>query len=176
MYTFHVNCGSLKEKEKEFLDVIQTNQRLIHKVCRLYTDTRDQHDDLFQEIMTQLWIGYRTFNHESKISTWMYRVALYTAITYIKRVMKMRDSIAEITLEYATEIKDFDEPEEEEILWRAIKQLSDQDRALVTMYIEGIGYREMSQVIGISESNVGVRINRIKSKLKKQVEQWSLTN
>lgn len=173
-HTFHANCGRLaQQKETEFLDIINRNQGIIHRVCRLYTDSRDEHNDLFQEIMTQLWIGYQRFQHDSKVSTWMYRVALYTAITYIKKVMKQRKVMHELMPYQQTAEIPADGDSEEEKLWRAIKQLSDKDRALVTLYLDGMSYQEMSKVIGITESNVGARINRIKKKLKQTVQQWN---
>lgn len=131
----------------------------------MYTDNRMDHEDLFQEILAQLWKGYQNFRGESKVSTWIYRVGLYTAITYIKKVMRERETLNEIS-EPATEIPKTEESNED-LLLNSIKSLNDTDRAFILLYLEDKSYKEMADILGMSESNVGVKLNRIKSKLKK---------
>ena len=154
----------LTKKEAEFLDLMDNHQRVVHSVCRTYTDNRTDHDDLFQEILTQLWQGYDRFQGNSKISTWIYRVSLYTAITYIKKVMKGREF--QQTMKTNTHDLPKSEETDEELLMMAIKRLDESDRAIVLLYLDDKSYKEMAEILGLSESNVGVKLNRIKKKLK----------
>jgi len=154
----------LKKKENDFLKTVDDNQKIIHNVCRIYTDTTDDHHDLFQEILLQLWKGYHNFKGDAKISTWIYRVSLYTAITLIKKVMKAREVHAAIEIEssYQQSLDDT----YEELLHKAIDRLDSNEKALITLYLDNRSYSEMSSILGITESNVGARINRLKNKLK----------
>ncbi len=133
-------------------------------MCRIYTDNTIDHEDLFQEILVQLWKGYANYKGTAKISTWIYRVSLYTAITYIKKVMKTRTIRKETEYESVTHQKT--EESEEELLFVAIKKLEEAERGFILLYLEDKSYKEMSSILGISESNVGVKLNRIKKKLK----------
>ncbi|MEQ8245817.1 RNA polymerase sigma factor [Fulvivirga sp.] len=154
----------MNKNENDFLEIIDDNQKIIHNVCRIYTDTTTDHHDLFQEILLQLWKGYHNFKGDAKVSTWIYRVSLYTAITYIKKVMKERKLNEEVLMESTYEQKD--EDTYEELLQGAIERLNENQKALITLYLDDKSYKEMSSILGISESNVGARINRLKSKLK----------
>ncbi len=154
----------MAKTEEEFLDLIDQNQKLIHNVCRMYTDNVDDHQDLFQEIMVQLWKGYGNFKNESKVSTWMYRVSLYTAISYIKKVIKLREALPHLDLDLSYEQPSL-EPDATQ-LQKAIERLDDGDRAIVLLHLDEKTYKEMADILGISETNVGVRLNRVKKKLK----------
>lgn len=152
------------EKQREFILLIDEYQKILHSVCRIYTDNTIDHEDLFQEILVQLWKGYANYKGTAKISTWIYRVSLYTAITYIKKVMKTRTIRKETEYESVTHQKT--EESEEELLFVAIKKLEEAERGFILLYLEDKSYKEMSSILGISESNVGVKLNRIKKKLK----------
>ncbi|QSE97134.1 RNA polymerase sigma factor [Fulvivirga lutea] len=154
----------MSKSQQEFLEMVDKYQRVIHSVCRMYTDNTIEHEDLFQEILAQLWKGYQRFNFESKVSTWIYRVALYTAITYIKKVMRGREALKHISFSEADNQKETES--DEELLRMAIQKLSESERAFVVLYLEDMSYKEMADILGISESNVGVKLNRIKQKLK----------
>jgi RNA polymerase sigma-70 factor (ECF subfamily) len=158
-----------KDLENKFLSDFETNQNIVHKICRLYTTNQDAHNDLFQEITIQLWKNYSKFRGEAKFSTWMYRVALNTAISLYRkstRTVKTQD----IT-DYAFKIKavDYDETEELQLkaLYNAIRKLNDIDKALIFLYLEDKPYKEISLTLGISEVNARVKMNRAKEKLKK---------
>ncbi|CAM1366992.1 RNA polymerase sigma factor [Tenacibaculum soleae] len=158
-----------KELENKFLSDFEANQNIVHKVCRIYTTNQDAHNDLFQEVTIQLWKNYSKFRGDAKFSTWMYRVALNTAISLYRkstRTVKTRD----IT-EYAFKIKaeDYDETEELQLkaLYNAIRKLNDIDKALIFLYLEDKPYKEISVTLGISEVNARVKMNRAKDKLKK---------
>lgn len=159
----------MKQGDKEhFIAELQKHQNIVHKVCRLYTDSPDAHQDLFQEIAIQLWKAYPKFRGESKLTTWMYRVALNTAIT-LYRKSKRRISTSNIE---DVEFRISEEPVEEgtseqvRLMYGAIKQLNDVDKALVFLYLEDKDYREISDTLGISEVNARVRMNRVKKKLR----------
>lgn len=158
-----------KELENKFLSDFEANQNIVHKICRLYTTNQDAHNDLFQEVTIQLWKNYSKFRGEAKFSTWMYRVALNTAISLYRkstRTVKTQD----IT-DYAFKIKavNYDETEELQLkaLYNAIRKLNDIDKALIFLYLEDNPYKEISVTLGISEVNARVKMNRAKEKLKK---------
>jgi len=154
--------------EKSFLKDINEHQGIILKVCSMYCDDRDDSEDLFQEIVLQLWKSYSGFKGEAKISTWMYRVALNTAITRLRKTKRRPDNqrlgndnfdIAEVAnnrldIQFSAELQ------------QAINMLNRVDRALMMLYLDETSYSEIAEIIGISESNVGVKINRIKNRLK----------
>lgn len=158
-----------KELEHKFISQIQENQNIIHKVCRIYTSDKDSHNDLFQEITIQLWKAYPKFRGDSKFSTWMYRIGLNTAITLYrkkKRTIETQDFSNDL---YKIESANYDATEEEQLklIYKAIQQLNDIDKALILLYLEEKSYPEIAQTLGISEVNVRVKMNRIKSRLKK---------
>lgn len=146
-----------------FLDTIQQHQGILHKLCRLYRDTREDREDLFQEMIYQLWKSYSSFEGHARISTWIYRIALNTAlatfrrkqprITYTDQLPEMSGSSPGAT-------------EQQEQLFAALKQLSDAEKAIIALYLEDMSYQEIADIIGIDENYVGVKLNRIKSKIK----------
>ncbi|WP_413998880.1 RNA polymerase sigma factor [Flavobacterium sp. W1B] len=155
--------------EHSFVKQLQANQNIIHKICRLYTNCEDSHKDLFQEITIQLWKAFPKFRGESKFSTWAYRVALNTAITLYR---KNKRSIATVEYEarqHFTKDVDYNYEEEEQIklMYKAVYELNDIEKALVFMYLEDKDYHEIAETLGISEVNARVKMNRIKGKLKK---------
>jgi RNA polymerase sigma-70 factor (ECF subfamily) len=155
--------------EESFVKQLKANQNIIHKICRLYTSDEDAHKDLFQEITIQLWKAFPKFRGDSKFSTWAYRVALNTAITlYRKSVKTIKTSEFDNTRHFIKQ-EDYNYEEEEQIklLYKAVQQLSDIEKALVFMYLEDKDYHEISETLGITEVNARVKMNRIKGKLKK---------
>ncbi len=157
-----------KELEHKFIVEFEQNQNIIHKVCRIYTSNSDAHNDLFQEIAIQLWKAYPKFRGESKLSTWMYRIGLNTAITLYR---KSKRSIVTQDFEsvlYRIESTSYDDTEEEQLklMYKAIHQLTDIDKALIFLYLEDVNYKEIAETMGITEVNARVRMNRIKTRLK----------
>lgn len=157
-----------KELEHQFVTELQDNQNIVHKVCTLYTSDQDSHKDLFQEITIQLWKAYPKFRGEAKFSTWMYRVALNTAITLYRKSKKRIDAQDYESVIFKIKAEEYDETEEQQLtlMYQAIRQLGDIDKALVFMYLEDKNYTEISEVLGISEVNARVKMNRIKTKLR----------
>ena len=158
--------------EKEFLQIIKANQGIIHKVCNIYCDDQDDRDDLFQEIVAQLWKSFASFREESKFTTWMYRVALNTAITTFKKT-KRRPDQNRLTFDNL-QLKDenYDAEAEEEIrnLHRAVAQLTGIEKSIVLLFLENKKYEEIAEITGITQNYVRVKMNRIKKKLKKFME------
>ena len=154
--------------EQHFLALIQEHQGIIHKICRLYRDGKEDREDLFQEITYQLWKSFPSFKGEAKISTWMYRIGLNTAIASFRK--KKLDVEYQLVL---PDLPDHEVNEEYEIrqerLFAALKQLNESEKAIITLYLDELSYRQIAEIIGINENNVGVKLNRIKFKIQKLI-------
>ncbi|HEX6893396.1 MAG TPA: RNA polymerase sigma factor [Chryseolinea sp.] len=156
------------EEERKFISLINEHQGLIHKVCIMYENDPDVRNDLFQEIVLQLWKSRSSFRGEAKITTWMYRIALNTAISGFRK--QTRNVKTEDLKELHLNISDSWGDEREEDIQRlrsAIRQLSEIERAMIMMALEEVPYEEIAETIGITQNNVRVRMNRIREKLKK---------
>ena len=158
-----------KRQQQIFNHWLAEHKGLLFKVVRAYAFNLHDQDDLFQEINLQLWKSIPGFRHDAAESTWIYRVALNTAIGWLRREKKQPaeqqplDTVAH-TLTAAETRRD----ERLDWLYAAISQLNEIDRSLTLLMLDGYSYREMAAILGISESNVGVKINRIKKRLVKQ--------
>jgi len=139
---------------------------LIYKVCRMYAYTTADREDLFQEIVIQLWKAYPKFKGESKFSTWLYRVALNTAITGLRKKKDFIESREPTQL--PEQISEENPGREEELgqLYKAIDQLNQVEKAIIMLYMEDRSYEEMEEILGISQGNLRVKMNRIKDKLR----------
>ncbi len=157
-----------KELEHNFIEELEKNQNIVHKVCRIYTNNQEAHNDLFQEITIQLWKAYPKFRGDSKFSTWMYRVGLNTAITLYRKRKRSIKTEAFDAFQYKISSEPYDDTEEEQLklLYKAVHQLNDIEKALVFLYLEDKNYREISETIGISELNARDKMNRVKNKLR----------
>jgi RNA polymerase sigma-70 factor, ECF subfamily len=156
------------EEEKRFITLINENQGLIHKVCIMYENDHDARNDLFQEIVLQLWRSFSSFRGEAKITTWMYRIALNTAISGLRkhtRNVKTED-LREVHFNISEHYVDEREDDFQRLQW-AIRQLTDVERAMIMMALEEVPYDEIAETIGITQNNVRVRMNRIREKLRK---------
>lgn len=155
-------------EEKRFISLINEHQGLIHKVCIMYENDPDVRNDLFQEIVFQLWKSFGTFRGEAKITTWMYRIALNTAISGFRKQTRnvKTEDLKELHFNISDSWAD-DQEEELHRLQRAIRQLSEIERAMIMMALEEVPYDEIAETIGITQNNVRVRMNRIREKLKK---------
>jgi len=155
--------------EQSFVQQLKDNQNIIHKICRLYTSGDDAHKDLFQEITIQLWKAYPKFRGESKFSTWAYRVALNTAITLYRKSTRNISTVDYESISFFISQEEYNGEEEEQLklMYQAVYQLNDIEKALIFMYLEDKDYTEIAETLGISEVNARVKMNRIKGKLKK---------
>lgn len=157
--------------EKIFLETIREHQRIIHKVSRMYRNSREDQQDLFQEIVYQLWRAFPGFRQEAKVSTWIYRIALNTAMAAYRQ-KRPPVSLAEHPPDLAE--PEAPDTEREEWMFRALRTLGEADRALISLYLEDYSYTEIASITGISENYVGVKLNRIKEKLKNILNQKKL--
>jgi RNA polymerase sigma-70 factor (ECF subfamily) len=157
-----------QQLEKQFVSQLDEHQNIIHKVCRVYTNNSDAHKDLFQEVTIQLWKAYPKFRGDSKFSTWMYRVALNTAITLYRKSKRQIQTNDISDFHYKLESSEYDSEADDQmkLLYKAIHQLSDVEKALILLYLEDKPYREIAETMGLSEVNARVKVNRIKTKLK----------
>jgi RNA polymerase sigma factor (sigma-70 family) len=157
-----------KQLKIQFAGIISQNQGILHKISSLYCNDPEEKKDLFQEILYQLWRSYPTFRNESKISTWIYRVALNTAITFLRK-QKARPGQDSFT-EKIPDIQDDSEQElldrQFKLLYTSIEKLDKIEKAIIMLYLEGASYEEIADIIGITSNHVGVKLNRIKAKLK----------
>ena len=151
--------------EKEFLKSIYDYQKIIYRVCKTYRDSREDQEDLFQEIVYQLWKSYPSFKGESKISSWIYRIALNTAIAIYRKPKLPVDYVVEMPEQIYTGVEQ-QASEIEERLFDALRTLNDTEKALISLFLDDFTYREIAEITGITESNTGVRLNRIRIKLK----------
>ena len=158
--------------EKDFIQLINTHRGLIYKVCNLYCHDMDDKKDLFQEIVMQLWTSYPNFRKEAKNTTWLYRVALNTAISNFRKESRKPERSAISASEL--QIPDMNLPQSESdvlgLLQQAIEKLSEIEKAIIMLYLDDKSYDDIAEIIGITHSNVGVRINRIKIKLEKLIK------
>lgn len=157
-----------KELEHHFVTNLEKNQNIVHKICRIYTHDQESHNDLFQEITIQLWKAYPKFRGDSKFSTWMYRVALNTAITLYRKSKRSIKTEDIDTVSFKIKADEYDDETEKQLklMYDAVKELNDIDKALVFLYLEDQSYKDISETLGISEVNARVKMNRVKAKLK----------
>jgi len=158
------------EKDK-FISVIKDNQNLIYKICYSYCSNSENRKDLQQEILMQLWNSFSKFDGRVKISTWIYRIALNTAITFYRNDCKHKDKkvtidASIISLSYFE--SDSGQDENILMLYHFIERLDEMDKALILLYLDDNKYKEIADILGISETNVATKISRIKKSLKEQ--------
>ena len=156
-------------KEEAFTKLIKENEGIIFKISRVYCDTRENQKDLYQDIVFQLWKGFDSFRGDSKASTWMYRVALNTAFTFLRKEKRKGTAVGidHLHLKYEP-----DDPILEERLaemYAQIRRLSDVNKGIILLLLEGKKYEEIATITGFSRSKVATRISRIKETLRTQL-------
>jgi len=158
--------------EQLFIETINQHRGTIFKVCNLYCHESENKKDLFQEIILQLWKSFPSFKKYSNINTWIYRVALNTAISNFRRERKRPDkNMLSADAFEMPGIPDFsDQQEKIGLLNQAIEQLTEIEKAVIMLYLDEKSYDEIGDILGITNSNVGVRLNRIKNKLSKLIQ------
>lgn len=158
----------MKALEKDFIEKIDKHKGIIFKISKMYMDTKDDQDDLFQEITFQVWKAYAGFRGESEFSTWLYRVALNTAIVFLKSEKKRSFISNDDISNYKIVQEDYDHEKEEKLhkMYHAIQQLNPIDKAFIFYYLENFSGKEIALQMGVSEVNVRVKMNRAKTKLK----------
>ena len=161
----------MKGSQKEFLDKINSHKRMIFKISKMYVEGKENQEDLFQEIVYQLWKSYESFRGESQFSTWVYRVSLNTAITFFKKEKKHEKS--DLIFEPIQE-DGFNEQKETqlELFYKAIPELNPIEKAIIFLYLEGLSHVEIANNLGITEVNARVKLNRTKNKLQQIIKSY----
>jgi RNA polymerase sigma factor (sigma-70 family) len=152
----------------DFLAVVNANQGILHRVCRLYCQHPDDRQDLYQEVVLQLWRAYPSYQPTAKISTWLYRIALNVAISNLRQ--RTRRPAPEPWGDVPPEVIQVPDagPDADDLaqLYRAIDRLSDVEKAFVLLYLEERTYEEMADILGITQNNVRVKMHRVQDKLR----------
>jgi len=159
------------QKQNEFINIVKSNEGIIYKITMIYSDNKEHQKDLYQEIVYQLWKSFDSFRGDAKVSTWLYRIALNTSITYLKKEKRSGNKVSldEVIL---SEIDHMDTIMEEQIkiLHYHIKELNTVEKGIILLYLEGKSYEEIVSITGFTSTNVGTRLGRIKQKLKSQIK------
>ena len=147
----------------DFERLVMEHKSTIYSVCYMFTDTKAEADDLFQEVLVSLWQGMDSFRGDASLRSWVYRVSMNTCISY-----KRKKKIQTVPLEFSADSMAPDSPESKQakMLHERISRLEPFDRAIVLLWLEDIPYEEIAAIVGISTKAVGVRLVRIKEKLK----------
>jgi RNA polymerase sigma-70 factor, ECF subfamily len=154
--------------ENEYLEILETNQKILFKICNFYADTKEQRKDLFGEMVYQLWRSFPDFNKKSKVSTWIYRLSLNTALNF--RREKEKHSRLSFIPDYITispipiQMDDIEDDLAE--IRESLRILSEIDKTIVLLYLEGCSHKVIAEIVGTTETNIGTRMGRIKIKLK----------
>lgn len=163
--------GASKE---EFLEIISRYQGILHKVSLVYFRNPADREDIFQEILFQLWKSYPTLQNKQSIGSWIYAVSINTSLSRLKKESRIeyRDSLPE-QADSSNTIEEISMNEKTRWLIRAMASLNDIDKSIMLLYLEEKSYDEIADILGISKSNVGVRINRAKETLRQHFNQWN---
>ena len=154
-----------KQIENDFLQLITAQKRVIYKVCYVYANDQEELNDLFQEVVLNLWKSFPRYRGDSQLSTWVYRISMNTCITFLRR-SSTRPNTIPITADVIGQLAD-EEGKENQLkeLYTLINQLGKMERALILLWLEERSYQEMADILGITKTNVGVKLNRVKEKL-----------
>ena len=156
----------MEPNEKEFAQVVREQKSTIYTVCYMFSKDNDEVNDLFQEILINLWKGFASFEGRSDIRTWVYRVALNTCITIDRKKKRRRDKEAKVEMDINL-YEDHDaDTKQVKKLYERINKLGVFDRAIVLLWLEGMPYDEIGQIVGISSKNVSVKLVRIREESK----------
>jgi len=163
-----------KNREEEFLKVFEANVGIVIKIAKAYTNTTYDREDMINDIVLELWRSFDTFKGQSAVSTWIYRVALNVSMNY-QRKKKKRDSLFTFwsnskQFEGLCWLTEHDDTPETELLYRSIDMLDAINKAIILLYLDGKTHEEIAHITGISKTNVGTRIGRIKEQIKKIIQ------
>lgn len=155
----------------EFLEVIEAHKGILYKIARLYCKEADDRDDLVQEMIIQLWKSFSRYDSQYKYSTWIYRICLNVAISFYRKESnrkEMAHPYTEAILHFRGADPLEDRGEEIHQLYRFISELREMDKALILLYLDEKSYKEIAEIIGLTETNVATKLNRIKAQLKQK--------
>ncbi|WP_037315635.1 RNA polymerase sigma factor [Salegentibacter sp. Hel_I_6] len=158
------------EKQKTtFLSALKENQDKLYRICSIYSDSSEDSKDLFQEVLVHIWKSMSSFKGNSAIDTWVFRIALNVCLRFKSKHTKNKNRFIRLdsmTISYVgSEVANEKDSEKLIALRKCVKKLNEGDKAIVALYLEGLAYREISDIVGLSENHIAVKIKRIKSKL-----------
>lgn len=153
------------ERDRIFGEWLEAHKAILFKVARAYGTTHSDREDLFQEIALQLWHSVEAFRGDAAVTTWIYRVALNTALAWNRKERKYGAGRQDFEAATALLVAPMDRDPRLEWIYQRIAELDEVNRSLALLMLDGFSYREMSQILGLGESHVGVKINRIKAAL-----------
>ncbi len=152
-----------------FKTFVSENMDMIRHICRVYARNEEELKDFIQEVTIQLWRSHKKFENRSKVSTWVYRVTLNVCLAMSRKNSRSVDAVSLDNVQVSEEIDEV-EKEQIELLYRAVRKLKEADRAIVLLYLENKSYKEIAEILGITVSNVGVKVNRLKTQLKSIID------
>lgn len=156
--------------EQEFANIVREHKSTIYTVCYMFSKNQDEVDDLFQEVLLNLWRGIEHFKGESKLATWIYRISLNTCISADRKKKKhATETLSQQADIYAA--TDEAETRQIQMLHKRVHRLRPFDRAIVLLWLEGLPYEEIGAITGISAKNVSVRLVRIREELKQMTDE-----
>ncbi len=162
----------MENKTAIFLELIEKHKGVIFKITSSYCKDKDDQQDLAQEIVVQLWNTFEKYNPSYRFSTWLYRIALNTSISFYRKEKRRKTKDLELSYFLKNETEEDDEPNEKLVQLRTfIQELKEIDKAIILLYLEGLTQKEIGEIMGISSSNTGTKISRIKKSLKKKFNQ-----
>jgi len=158
------------ERERVFTDLFQRHKAPIERLCFAYLNSAAETEDLFQEVMSNVWNALPNFRGESQHSTWLYRIAVNTALLY-RRKRRPSEPLPELPDPAAGAHQNLEDQERLSLLRAAIAELPDQDRLIITLLLEGLSYREIAEITGLTVNYVGVKLTRIKHAIEQRLNQ-----
>lgn len=157
------------ERETIFLNALAENQEKLFRICSIYSKDHEDAEDLFQEVLVHVWRSMVAFKGNSSFSTWMFRIALNVCLRFKSKYTKNQQKFIRLDsmtiANFSSEESSGADHEKLISLRKCVKRLNDGDKAIVALYLEGLAYREISTILGLSENNIAVKVKRIKSKL-----------
>ena len=160
------------EREKLFLELFHGHRARIQRLCYAYLNSASESEDLFQEIMTNVWNALPKFRGDAQPGTWLYRIAVNTALMH-RRKLRPTEELVDVPDRAIGAQQSLEQQERLAELYRAIATLGDQDRLIVTLLLEGMSYREIAEITGITVNYVGVKITRIKQAIEQKMTEVS---
>ena len=158
-----------KKQETIFLNALENNQEKLFRICSIYSEDDEDVKDLFQEVLVHVWRSMSTFKGNSSIGTWMFRIALNVCLRFKSKHNKNQKRFIRLDSITIANIGSVENSEEENeklnSLRKCVKELNEADKAIVALYLEGMAYKEISSILGLSENHIAVKIKRIKLKL-----------
>ncbi|SHL39988.1 RNA polymerase sigma-70 factor, ECF subfamily [Chryseobacterium carnipullorum] len=160
------------QTETAFLKLVNQHKGILYKASRIYADSLEDREDLQQEILIQLWKSYRNFKGNSEFSTWMYRVAINTAITYLKKEKQRTSNQTDVPSHFEVQNEDYNPAKDKqlEVFYRAVQELKALEKAIIFYFMEGMSHKEIGENLGLSEVNARVKLNRTKEKIQQIIK------